>query len=98
MISLIQHFEADFLWKVSLKILNSGIILKTFTQASHDMEHMIKMSLDRLKANQRSFYDLPNSAFLGWLSVESQPQNPDFRNNPENSHDMEHMISIFMMN
>ena len=29
--SLIQHFEADFLWKVSLKILNSGIILKTFT-------------------------------------------------------------------
>ena len=33
MISLIQHFEADFLWKVSLKILNSGIILKTFTHA-----------------------------------------------------------------
>ena len=31
MISLIQHFEADFLWKVSLKILNSGIILNTFT-------------------------------------------------------------------
>ena len=31
MISLIQHFEADFLWKVNLKILNSGIILKTFT-------------------------------------------------------------------
>ena len=30
---LIQHFEADFLWKVSLKILNSGIILKTFTHA-----------------------------------------------------------------
>ena len=27
---LIQDFEADFLWKVSLKILNSGIILKTF--------------------------------------------------------------------
>ena len=31
MISLIQHFEADFPQKVSLKILNSGIILKTFT-------------------------------------------------------------------
>ena len=31
MISLIQHFEADFLWKVSLKILNSGIVLKTFS-------------------------------------------------------------------
>ena len=33
-ISLIQHFEADFLWKVSLKILNSGLILKTFTHAN----------------------------------------------------------------
>ena len=31
MVSLIQHFEADFLWKDSLKILNSGLILKTFT-------------------------------------------------------------------
>ena len=34
MISLIQQFEADFLWKVSLKILNSGIILKTFTHVN----------------------------------------------------------------
>ena len=32
-IFLIQHFEADFLWKVSRKILNSGITLKTFTYA-----------------------------------------------------------------
>ena len=31
MVSLIQQFEADFLWKVSLKILTSGINLKTFT-------------------------------------------------------------------
>ena len=29
MISLFQHFEADFSQKVSHKILNSGIILKT---------------------------------------------------------------------
>ena len=28
---LIQHFEVDFLWKVSLKIVNPEIILKTFT-------------------------------------------------------------------
>ena len=33
-ISLIQHFEANFLWKIGLKILNSGIILKTFTHAT----------------------------------------------------------------
>ena len=38
MITLIQHFEADFLWKVSLKILNSGIILKTFTHDNTDLD------------------------------------------------------------
>ena len=43
----------------------------------------------RLKINQRSYYDLSNSAFWGWLSVESQPQNPEFRNNPENFHPSE---------
>ena len=30
----IQDFEADFLWKLSLKILNSGIILKNFTHVT----------------------------------------------------------------
>ena len=30
-ISLTQYFEADFLWKVSFKIMNSGLILKTVT-------------------------------------------------------------------
>ena len=32
-ICLIQDFGAAFLWKVSLKILNSGMILKTFPHA-----------------------------------------------------------------
>ena len=36
------------------------------------------------KYNLRTYYNLPNSAFWGWLSLESQPQNPEFRNNPEN--------------
>ena len=36
--------------------------------------------------NQKSYDNLPNSAFWGWLSVESQPQNPELRNNPENFH------------
>ena len=35
-ISLIQHFVADFPWKVSLKILNLGLILKTFTHAERE--------------------------------------------------------------
>ena len=38
MIYLIQHFEADFLWKDSLKILNSGFILKTFTHVIMNIE------------------------------------------------------------
>ena len=38
------------------------------------------------KINQRSWYILLNSAFWGWLSVESHPQNPEFRNNLENFH------------
>ena len=39
MVSLIQHFKADFLWKVSLKVLNSAIILKTFTHVICTMDH-----------------------------------------------------------
>ena len=38
-ISLIQHFEADFLWKVNLKILNSGLILKTFTHGLRGFQY-----------------------------------------------------------
>ena len=34
-ICLILYFEADFLWKVGLKILNSAIILKTLTHGSN---------------------------------------------------------------
>ena len=41
-ISLIQDYEADFLWKVSLKILNSGIIMKTFT---HVYKETIRQSI-----------------------------------------------------
>ena len=44
------------------------------------------MCLADQKINQRIFYKLPNSAFWGWLSMESQPQNPEFKNNPENFH------------
>ena len=43
-IGLIQQFEADYLWKVSLKILNSGRILKTFI-THPDRVHMCLISL-----------------------------------------------------
>ena len=42
--------------------------------------------IDKLLIYQKSYYILLNSAFLGWLSVESQPQNPEFRINPVNFH------------
>ena len=45
-----------------------------------------QLSLHRLKINQKSYYNLTNSGFWGRLSVESRPQNPEFRNNPENFH------------
>ena len=45
------------------------------------------LCLDNLKINQsRYYFNLPNSAFWDWLSMESQPQNPEFRINPENFH------------
>ena len=44
---IFQDFEADFLWKVSLKIMNSGLIMKTFTHVIHGINrgvpnHVIK--------------------------------------------------------
>ena len=47
MISLIQHFEADFLWKVSLKILNSGIILETLTHVLNTLNKGIPINMKR---------------------------------------------------
>ena len=48
-----KHFEADFLWKVSLKILNSGIILKTFTHAG-----FIQTKLNKIQRQIHSFQGL----------------------------------------
>ena len=89
-ISLIQHFEADFLWKVSLKILNSGLILKTSTHGL--LQSIITKRVQMIGLFQyqsycnQSYCYLPNSAFWGCLYMESQPQNPEFRINPENFH------------
>ena len=39
--SIIQDLDADFLRIVSLKILNSGIILKTFTYAGEFESYLV---------------------------------------------------------
>ena len=44
------------------------------------------MCLDNLKTNKRSYNNLLYSEFWGQLSMESRPQNPVFRINPENFH------------
>ena len=56
MISLIQHFEADFLWKVSLKILNSEIILKTFTDDTGKI-FMLFMTFFKISFFKKIFQD-----------------------------------------
>ena len=40
-----------------------------------------QMYLDSLYIKRKTYYNLPNLAFWGWLSMESQPQNHEFRNN-----------------
>ena len=59
---LIQHFEADFLWKVSLKILNSGIILKMFTHGIQKLGFPMACHISLLHMLQyRWFRDDPAS-------------------------------------
>ena len=73
-------------WTLEIKILKlAGCIQKWIISSLND-----KLCFNNLKSNQRSHYNLPNSAFWGWLSIglsmESQPQNPEFRIDPENFH------------
>ena len=52
---VIHGFEADFLWKVSLKILNSGIILKTFTHAGWFEHDLVANPKDRPRGYKTFF-------------------------------------------
>ena len=45
-VCLIRYFEADFLWKVSLKILNSGIILKLPAPPPHILVNITSNAID----------------------------------------------------
>ena len=69
-------------WTFESQILKLAVCLQISTISCLNGQ----LSLDKLKLNQRSHKNLPNSRFWGWLSVESQPQIPEFRNNPENFH------------
>ena len=84
--------EADFLWKVSLKILNSGIIRKTLTHVN-----MLFKTINLPWEKKYGVQNKANSAFWGGLSKESQSQNPEFRNNPENFHPWKHGIQNYKL-
>ena len=65
---------------------NQNLKLTVFVQIIKNSKFNIQIPLDKLKLNQKSYSYLQNSGVWGWLSMESQPQNPEFRNNPENFH------------
>ena len=78
-------------FKIS-KILNfrkSEFKLAVCLQNIKKSKYNGQIPLDKLKLNQKSYHYLQNSAFWGRLSMESRPQNPEFRNNPENFHPWE---------
>ena len=69
-------------WTFEIQLLKLQYAFKIFNISSLNAY----LSFDQLYIYQKNYYILPNSAFWGWLSMESQPQNPEFRNNPENFH------------
>ena len=69
-------------WTLENQNLKLAVCLQNIKNSKFDGQ----IPLDKLKLNQKSYYYLQNSAFWGWLSMESQPHNPEFRNNPENFH------------
>ena len=76
------HLPFSKSWTFEIQILKlAGCLQKWIISSLND-----SLCLDNLITNQRSYNILPNSAFWGWLSMESQPQNPEFRINPENFH------------
>ena len=78
----VRNFQTPELHEFKYLSWQDTIKINTF------MFEWLILYFDNLKTNQRSYYKHPNLAFWGWLSfsLESQPQNPEFRINPENFH------------
>ena len=83
-------------WKFQIsKILNfrnsNHLNLQENCKKELSITHVISslndwLCFDNLNFYRRSYYNLPNSAFWGLLSMESQPQNPEFWIIYENFH------------
>ena len=70
--------SSKFLKSWTLKNLKS-LKMAVCPQSIKNSKFNVQIPLDKLKLTQKSYYYLQNSPFL-----ESRPQNPEFRNNPEN--------------
>ena len=67
-------------WLTEIQILKLAICLQILIIFKFKSSIVFKLTENR---SGKLRYNQPNSAFWGWLSKESQPQNPVFRNNPE---------------
>ena len=77
-------------WKFKIsKILNfRNFNLKACSMHTryHNFKFKWSVVLRQTENKSEKLTNVLNSAFWGWLSVESHSQNPEFRNNPENFH------------
>ena len=60
-------------WTFEIQNLKQAVWL----QNNNNFKLNGQLSYGILKVVQRIYYNLLNSAFWGWISVESQPQNPE---------------------
>ena len=86
-----NHWVSDYMgesskFPISWTLENQNSKLAVCLQNIKNSKLNGQLPLDKLKLNHKSDYYLQNSAFWGGLSMESQPQNPEFRNNPEKFH------------
>ena len=70
-------------WPLEIQILKLAIGLQILIIFKFKWSIVFRLT-ENISGKLR--YNQPNSAFWGWFSKEIQPQNPEFRNNPENFH------------
>ena len=66
-------------WTFETHILKLAVCLQNINNSSLNGQF-------NFRNTERQLNNLTDSGFWGWLSMESQPQDPEFRNSPENFH------------
>ena len=89
----LTHTWVNSKFPKSWTLENQNLKLAVCLQIIKNSKFKGQIPLNKLKLNQKSYYYLQISAFWGWLYVGIQPQNPEFRNNPENFQPCTYVIS-----